>query len=88
MRRKALAKEIKDNSSLHFPFKIDRGEFHKRIAKKRKRKGNNGNILKIDGQLITETTDALDIWKDHYKELYTLLLNTILLTNSLLYQEF
>ena len=50
---------------------MDRSEFHKRIAKKRKRNGKNGKILKVNGQLITETIDLLEIWKDHYKKLYS-----------------
>ena len=71
LRRKALDEEVKENSSLHRVFEMDRSEFHKRITKKRKRNAKNGNVLKIDGQLITETTDVLEVWKDHYKELYS-----------------
>ena len=71
LRRKALEKEVKQNSSLHRAFEMDRSEFHKRIAKKRKRNGKNGNILKVNGQLITEIIDVLEIWKDHYKKLYS-----------------
>ena len=76
LRRKALEEEVKQNSCLHRAFEMDRSEFHKRIAKKRKSNGKNGNVLKVDNQLITETVDVLEIWKGHYKKLYSPLIRT------------
>ena len=57
LRRKAL-EEVKQNSSLHRAFEMDRSEFHKAIAKKRKSNGKNGNVLKVDNQLIIETVEC------------------------------
>lgn len=71
LRQKAWEHEVSEQNELQRIFEVDRGEFHKRICKLRSAKIRTGNVLKIEGKLVSDKEQVLGIWRDHCEKLYS-----------------
>ena len=71
LRRKAYEHEVKCFENDVCLFDMDRCNFQKIMSKKRKWHGNDKNELKVDGRIIRDENELLDVWKRHYEDLYT-----------------
>ena len=71
LRIKSLEHELKENEQMQKTFEVDRNKFQSTISKKFKTNSRNGNILKIDGRLIDDEDEILEVWRNHCKDLYT-----------------
>ena len=68
LRRKANEYESREYERLEKIFEIDNSSFQRIMSKRRKQRGMQSNLLKIDRN---EPDDFRNIWKDHYSQLYT-----------------
>lgn len=71
LRRKSYENEMKNLEDDAHVYDFDRSTFQKIMSKKRNLKGRTRNELKIGDRLIQDDKELLDIWKCHYKDLYT-----------------
>ncbi|CAB4002978.1 Hypothetical predicted protein [Paramuricea clavata] len=52
---------------------IERSKFYNRITKlKKPKRVNNGEVLEFDGNRVSNDSKVLDVWRQHYCNLYTL----------------
>lgn len=75
LRRKAYEEEVRDFSDLTNAYDVNRSTFQKIMSKRRKEHGNAQKRLKVDDRIVTDEVELLDIWKNHYADLFTPKLN-------------
>ena len=64
--------EVNDFVKLERQHDIERSKFYNRISKlKKPKRVNNGEVLEIDGNRVSNNSEVLDVWRQHYCNLYT-----------------
>lgn len=63
--------EVKNYERLANQHDVDRTSFYRKISKTSRTATVPGGVLMENGVRITEQQEVLDIWRNHYEELYT-----------------
>ena len=71
LRRKAYDYEVLNLEKEINVFDVDRCTFQKNMSKKRNKKVSRRNELKIGQRIVNDQNELLDVWKNHYMDLYS-----------------
>ena len=70
-RRAIFEEESNDFHKLERQYDIDKSVFDNKVTRSCRKTVNNNEFLQIDGKRVESTEELLEVWQNHYENLYT-----------------